>query len=240
MRIPAISCLMALAPVLAAAQASSQTMQHCEDLNRLNLPGIVVKSATQVAPGNFSPTGNNPRNVAAFCRVIGVVKPELGFELWLPAQWNRKYVGVGNGGLAGNIVYNAMYDPLSRGYATSSTDTGHVNAGANDGAWALGHMNRVIEYGQRGVHEMALASKALIRTYYGAAPVHSYFRDAPTAASRPSPKCKNIPRISMVSSLAIPPTGGPAITPAIICGWRRLSTAMATCRPRKSKCWPTR
>jgi len=108
--------------------------------------------------------------------VVGTVLPELGFEVWLPAQWNHKYVGVGNGGLAGKIVYSAMFNPVNRGYAVSSTDTGHVATSANDGSWALGHMDRVINYGQRGVHEMALASKAIIQAYYSTAPVHSYFQ----------------------------------------------------------------
>jgi len=43
---------------------------------------------------------------------VGTVLPELGFEVWLPAQWNHKYVGVGNGGLAGKIVYSAMFNPV--------------------------------------------------------------------------------------------------------------------------------
>ena len=149
--------------------------QRCVELNRLALPGIVIRSATPVAAGTFAPAGVAPRNVPAFCRVVGTVLPEVGFELWLPDQWNRKYVGVGNGGLAGNIVFTAMFDPLSRGYAVGSTDTGHVGANTNDGTWALGHMDRVINFGQRGIHMMAMADKAIIKAHYGASPVHSYF-----------------------------------------------------------------
>jgi feruloyl esterase len=152
---------------------------RCEDLVRFAAGTVVVKSATTVAAGPFQVPGTRagaaPVNVAQFCRVVGVVKPELDFELWLPAQWNRKYMAVGNGGLAGSIVFNAMVDPLNRGYATSSTNTGHIGANTNDGTWALGHMDRVINFGQRGIHEMALASKAIIRAYYGGAAQHSYF-----------------------------------------------------------------
>jgi feruloyl esterase len=84
-------------------------------------------------------------------------------------------MAVGNGGMAGSVVYNSMYEPLARGYAVSSTDTGHVGANTNDGTWALGHMDRVINFGQRGVHEMSIASKAIIKAYYNAMPTHSYF-----------------------------------------------------------------
>ena len=166
-----VCVLLALAAIPAFAQS-----QRCEDLNRLSLPGIAVRSATQVSASTWGVGGTAPRAVPTFCRVVGTVLPELGFELWLPAQWNRKYIAVGNGGLAGSIVYNAMFNPLNRGYAVSSTDTGHVANGSNDGTWALGHMDRVINYGQRGVHEMALASKAIIKAYYSASPAHSYFQ----------------------------------------------------------------
>ena len=43
-----------------------------------------------------------------------------------PGGWNGKLVGVGDGSYAGFIDEDAMRDALSRGYATASTDTGHV------------------------------------------------------------------------------------------------------------------
>ncbi len=169
--------LAALVFLLSVLPASAQ--QRCEDLAKFSLQNIVVKSAVVVAAGSFRlPSARAdaaPVTVPEFCRAVVLVKPELNLEVWLPTQWNRKYVAVGNGGLAGNIVHEAMLGPLNRGYATSSTDTGHVGVNTNDGTWALGHLDRVINFGQRGVHEMAMASKAVIRAYYGAAPVHSYF-----------------------------------------------------------------
>jgi tannase/feruloyl esterase len=169
--------LLGLSFLGAAGSVVAQT--RCEDLTRLNLPRIAVRSATTVPAGPFHLPNARPdaapANVPQFCRVIAVVRPEMDFELWLPERWNRKYEAVGNGGLAGTFPFGAMVDPLERGYATSSTNTGHVNANGGDATWALGHMDRVINYGQRGVHEMALASKALIQSFYGAAPLHSYF-----------------------------------------------------------------
>jgi feruloyl esterase len=62
----------------------------------------------------------------------------------MPKQWNHKLVAVGNGGLAGSISYAAaMAKPLSQGYATSSTDTGHQAPSTTDGEWALGHYDRM-------------------------------------------------------------------------------------------------
>ena len=107
---------------LGAFPALAQT-QRCEELNHLTLPGIAIRSATPVPAGMFGPPGVAARAVPGLCRVVATVLPELGFEVWLPEKWNRKYIGVGNGGLAGNIVYSAMFNPVERGYAVSSTDT---------------------------------------------------------------------------------------------------------------------
>jgi feruloyl esterase len=148
--------------------------QPCENLVKLALPDVMIQSATPVAAGEFQPPVGPTAKVPAFCRVVGLVKPELKFELWLPAQWNHKYIAVGNGGMAGSIVFAAMGDPLNRGYATGSTDTGHTSSN-DDGTWALGHLDRLINYAYRGIHLMAQADKAIIQAFYGAAPAHSYF-----------------------------------------------------------------
>jgi feruloyl esterase len=59
-----------------------------------------------------------------------------------------------------------MAGALTRGYATSSTDTGHTGGGAN---WALGHPEKAVDFGWRAVHEMTLASKKVIANHTGRA-----------------------------------------------------------------------
>ncbi len=148
--------------------------QPCENLVKLALPDVVIESATAMGAGDFQLPSGPTAKVPAFCRVVGLVRPELKFELWLPAQWNHKYIAVGNGGMAGSIVFGAMVDPLNRGYAAGSTDTGHTSAN-DDGTWALGHLDRLINYAYRGIHLMAQADKAIVQAFYGAGPTHSYF-----------------------------------------------------------------
>ncbi len=148
--------------------------QPCENLVKLALPNVVIQSATPIGAGDFQPPAGPSAKVPAFCRIVGMVAPELKFELWLPAQWNHKYIAVGNGGMAGSIVFAAMVDPLNRGYAAGSTDTGHTSSN-DDGSWALGHLDRLINYAYRGIHLMAQADKAIVQAFYGAAPTHSYF-----------------------------------------------------------------
>jgi hypothetical protein len=67
-----------------------------------------------------------------------------------------------------------LAEALALGNAASSTDTGH-KGGMIDAKWALGHPEKVVDYGYRAVHETAEQSKAIIRGFYGETPKHSYF-----------------------------------------------------------------
>ena len=159
--------------LLVACALPAAAQQNCADLAKLTLPGVTIGQAIPVGAGSFTPPGGRGANVPGFCRVVGRVTPEVNFEVWMPEQWNGKFVAVGNGGLAGTVNFTAMLDPLRRGYATASTDTGHV--ADNDGHWAQGHMQRVIDFAHRGVHVTTVASKAIIRARYGRLAAHSYF-----------------------------------------------------------------
>jgi len=125
--------------------------------------------------------GNQPNPYAmlpAFCRVQATLTPssdsDIRIEVWLPdsATWNGKFQAVGNGGWAGTIGYPAMATALAAGYATTSTDTGHVG---NTASFALGHPEKVIDIAYRAVHEMTVQAKAIINGYYNSAPKYSYF-----------------------------------------------------------------
>ncbi len=162
--------LLALAPQL------SRAAQPCESLTSFTAPGLTIISAVSVPAGTFRwEEKAAPVTVPAFCRVSALFTPEVRFEIWLPAQWNKKLLAVGNGGLAGTIAFGAMVLPLQLGYATSSTDTGHSSPSTNDGAWALGHPERIADFADRAIHVMAEADKKIIQVFYGNSPVHSYF-----------------------------------------------------------------
>src|ERR1700724_3021800 len=92
--------------------------QSCERLTSLSLPGVTITLAQTVPAGAFTmPAARTPITVPAFCRVAGTITPEVHFELWMPAAWNKKLLTAGNGGAAGTINYTAMLEPLRRGYA---------------------------------------------------------------------------------------------------------------------------
>jgi len=61
------------------------------------------------------------------------------------------------------------------GYATASTDTGHKSAVTPGGSFALGHPEKLIDYGYRAIHEMTVFSKQVIEQHYGKASRFSYW-----------------------------------------------------------------
>ena len=114
----------------------------------------------------------------AHCAVLGIIRPtkdsEIHFELWIPASgWNGKYLQIGNGGWAGAINPAGLAEPVKRGYAAAATDDGHQ--GGAGATWAIGHPEKLIDFGYRAVHETNLQSKAIIQNYFGRVPSRSYF-----------------------------------------------------------------
>ncbi|HLJ26296.1 MAG TPA: tannase/feruloyl esterase family alpha/beta hydrolase [Candidatus Angelobacter sp.] len=161
----------------------------CESLSSLKLPDTTITLAQVVEAGAFTPSGaaaNLPgaaasryKELPAFCRVTATVKPtpdsDIKIEVWMPLSgWNGKFQGEGNGGFAGVIAYPALAGGLSLGYSTAGTDTGHAAAGT-DASWALGHPEKVIDFGYRGIHEMTVKAKAIVRAFYGKDLQRSYF-----------------------------------------------------------------
>jgi feruloyl esterase len=165
-------------PVAApVAAATAITAAQCAAITSAKLPDTTIDSATEVAGPSFTPPGGAAlANLPAFCRVVAVTKPAVRFEVWLPmTTWNGKFQGVGNGGTAGIISYSALAAGIRRGYATASTDTGHVSKDSADSSWALGHPELVADFGYRGLHVMTENGKKLTTTLYETPLAHSYY-----------------------------------------------------------------
>ena len=138
----------------ALRQASAVT---CESLSSLKLPETTITAAQSIPPGTYTaPNGQVFTNMPAFCRVAATLAPtsdsDIGIEIWMPASiWNGKFEGVGNGGFGGAINYSSLAPSVRLGYATVSTDTGHVGT-TYDGSFALGHPQKIIDFGYRSIH----------------------------------------------------------------------------------------
>ncbi|KAL4866306.1 hypothetical protein BDV12DRAFT_187489 [Aspergillus spectabilis] len=99
------------------------------------------------------------------------------------STWNTRYLATGGGGFAAGSGDRNLIDPVSQGYATSSTDgrlTLNHTLDPQTGEWALrpdGSYNEdlVINLVYRSIHDTAEISKDLITQFYGHEASFSYY-----------------------------------------------------------------
>ncbi len=127
----------------------------CPDLVKVSLPHATVTKAGEEMLGD-----------KLVCKVAVTSKPtadsDIRIELWIPANWNGKYVQVGNGGFAGTIPRGSFNGLVRAGYAVAGTDGGHQDNVATNASWAQGHPEKVTDFGWRALKETTDASKALL------------------------------------------------------------------------------
>lgn len=173
----------------ASAQNTAPAPQSCEKLSQLALSNAKIVSAQAIDTGAFTPPAiNTPwligspdlyKALGGFCRVLVEATPSadsaIKIEVWMPAEgWNGRFRGQGNGGFAGEIDYRGLALAVRQKNASAATDTGHSAVGT-DARWALGHPEKVIDFGYRAIHEMTQIAKTLIKAFYGNPAQHAYF-----------------------------------------------------------------
>ncbi|MBY0423536.1 MAG: tannase/feruloyl esterase family alpha/beta hydrolase, partial [Parvularculaceae bacterium] len=152
----------------------------CSGIASLSLPHARVIFAALNPAGGFAVPGTTVvlPGLPEFCRVVVLSTPtpdsKITIEVWVPTDsYRARYLQVGNGGFSGSVVYLALADGVQRGYATASTDDGSQAAGA--GSFAMGHPEKVVDYGYRALKETSDTSRAIIRALKGADPGRAYF-----------------------------------------------------------------
>lgn len=163
---------MALASVLTfLAALGAPQVAACEQL--VGQSGTVtVDRASYIAPQPVWLVEQPALPVSRpMCRIEGRIEGSIGFELWLPAEWNGRMLGAGVGGPAGVFNYRDMAMRVDQGFATVTTDSGHK---ATNERWMREPQARV-DYEHRAVHLTAEAAKALITRHYGQSATRSYF-----------------------------------------------------------------
>ena len=141
----------------------------CESLSSLSIPHSTIVAEAMGAGAS----GDTP----SFCRVQVTSRPssdsDIKIEYWLPVNgWNGNFEANGNGGWSGAIGTETLAAGMRRGYAAAMTDTGHEGGSAS---FAMGHPEKLIDFGYRAVHEMAATGKLLIKAFYGRDARHSYW-----------------------------------------------------------------
>ena len=200
MKVSAIaSVAIAIASIAVFVRAST-----CEQVSQLHLPNTQIESAEVIPAGHLrlkpGPSLGDPevlKNLPQFCRVLADIRPtrdsNIKIEVWLPISgWNGKFEGVGNGGWAGSIFYPMLGLALQQGYAAAATNTGH-DGNMDDASFALGHPEKVIDFGYRAVHEMTSKAKAIIAVFYGKQAARAYWFGCSTGGKQGLTEAQKFP-----------------------------------------------
>jgi hypothetical protein len=177
-----------------AAESTQTTLPRCASLAGHVLPPGAIGLPTQgaVIDGAGMISADQPGNTnGTYCRITGAIKalrtdtPDIRFEVNLPVQWNGRALQMGGGGYSGEVQratgvvsYAGGRAPLSLGYVTFGSDTGHVG-NASRAEFALN--DEAVEnfgYGHiKKTHDVAIA---LMRIVYGRDPEKMYYAGGST------------------------------------------------------------
>jgi feruloyl esterase len=164
----------------------------CASLANLAFADSTITAAQPVAAGTYTtPDGKVFTNMPAFCRVAATLTPtsdsNIKVEVWMRySGWNGRYLGLGNGGIGGLILYSSLAPALQFGDAVANTDMGTSPAATDPlgGLLLIGHPEKQIDYATRSTHLMTVFAKRMIAAFYGEPAEHSYFYGCSTGGGQ--------------------------------------------------------
>ncbi len=149
----------------------------CGELQTADFSGVPGAPTSISSTKIVSATATMPE----YCDVLGMIAPQIQFELWLPTStWNERYLQVGCGGYCGSLQPSDQCTTgLAQNFAVGFDNSGHVGGspmGGGDALFAYNDQQLRADFGYRSEHVMAQAAKAIIDSFYGKAPAHSYYQ----------------------------------------------------------------
>jgi feruloyl esterase len=181
--------LVSVALLVSGAATSAFAARSCDSLISAPIKDGAILSAKVVAAGQFAGSNDVPEKVKsifptlpAFCRVQARLTPssdsDIRIEVWMPlSAWNGKLLEGGNAAFSPALSYRTMSEALRVGYAATSSNTGHEE---NSARFALGHPEKLIDFGYRAVHVNIVAAKEIVTAFYGNPASKSYFEGCST------------------------------------------------------------
>lgn len=191
--------LWAMAPMTGGSAAAEAAFPSgCARLAGLKIPAQLIglpSGEATVTSASFTPAAPAKATSPAtpdFCKVVGTIAPVdpaaqlINFQLNLPAAWNGKLLQYGGGGYNGTLVSglaplrDAAPDdalPVTRGYATLGTDSGHqVASFAPDriGEFALND-EMLTNYAYASYKKVRDVAVALVDALYRKRPSRVYY-----------------------------------------------------------------
>ena len=173
----------------AAVQAAAPAGMTVTPITDGKLPAGITQQDLIDGGGVVLVPPNSKLGTPEFCFVQGTVvtnsatSKTANFQAALPTVWNGKFLFKGCMVLCG-VVDGPEVEAMQHGYASASTDDGHVAnpalGGTFDGSWALNpdgtpNTDAVTDYYYRAVHKVTQAGKKLAQGFYSQSVSRSYF-----------------------------------------------------------------
>ena len=182
-----ISLLIAAVPMPLYSQAFTEVKTALVDYSKANIDPQKVCEELEVGKFNSKDIAEiratvMPASAAApaHCRVMGVLSPEIAFEVSLPSKWNGRFYMIGNGGHAGEALNDAgraaqRNTALQLGFAFAQTNTGHDARKEPGATFVMSNPQKAIDYAYRAVHLTAITAKEMTKDYYGKPISYAYW-----------------------------------------------------------------
>ncbi len=153
------------------SKTDTEPVKPCGDMGRFKSSEIVQITAEKISADD---------KVPAFCRIAGVLDPEIAFEVSLPDKWNGRFYMIGNGGHAGESLNDGMRvsqinEALRIGFAVAQTNTGHDSRKEPGASFVMSNPQKAIDYAYRAVHLTAVTAKDIIKDYYAKPAAFAYW-----------------------------------------------------------------
>ena len=181
---------------LGISTASAESINGLAALKALKIEaGAITLVEHSDTPTMDMPKGPPLTKLPPRTMVKTVLNPAKGsnirVEIWLPdaEQWNGRFIGLGNGGAAGNINPASLAGMMANGYAVATTDMGTA-PNSNSG---IGNPEVWKDFGYRATHLMTTHAKQVIKVYYGKDPQFSYFNGGSTGGQQSLQEAQRYP-----------------------------------------------
>ena len=153
------------------SKADMGARKECAEIGKFKSKDIVQIAAAAIPATDASPS---------YCRVTGLLDPEIAFEVSLPAKWNGRFYMIGNGGFAGDALDNPgrvaqRNEALKLGFAFAQTNTGHDARKEPGATFVLSNPQKAIDYAYRAVHLTAQTTREITKAYYGKPISYAYW-----------------------------------------------------------------
>ncbi len=191
------ACAVVITTSVGAAEVETSQAAACDALNSASFEDaadnpVRIISASYVEDGNESLKQSRymfdkrsivqglpiaaDEDVPPHCRIEGYVAPAVKFLILLPdqKQWNQRALYAACDAFCGAVDDDQNVAGLVNGFASITSDGGHINRRPFDGVWGSGNREGEIDFGYRASHVAAQTIKAVSKAYYGAEPSYSY------------------------------------------------------------------